>query len=138
MSSCKWRAARFRAFWGRRRRGVTDNFFMSRGLLYKTIFIAVVILGCLYGIIELPRSKAELYSNIQKRIHLGLDLRGGSHLILQVQVQDAVRAQADGTIDRLRSDLTRQNIPYTDFTRNDPQKIEEADSIEIRALGIPS
>src|SRR5713101_635587 len=104
---------------------------MSRGLFRSTILIALVILGCIYGIIELPRSKAELLSNIQKRIHLGLDLRGGSHLILQVQVQDAIRAQADGTIERLRSDLNRQNLPVTDITRNDPQKIEEADSIEI-------
>src|SRR5712692_1244757 len=111
---------------------------MPRALLYKTILIALVILGCIYGIIEVPRSKAELLSNIQKRIRLGLDLRGGSHLILQVQVQDAVRAQADGIIERLRSDFNRQNIPFADITRNDPQKIEEADSIEIRVKGIPS
>src|SRR5713226_539065 len=111
---------------------------MSRALLYKSIFIVLVILGCIYGIIEVPRSKAELLSNIQKRIRLGLDLRGGSHLILEVQVQDAVRAQADGTIERLRSDFNRQNIPFADITRNDPQKIEEADSIEIRVKGIPS
>lgn len=111
---------------------------MSRSLLYKTIFIAVVILGCIYGVIELPRSKAELLANIQKRIKLGLDLRGGSHLILQVQVQDAVRAQADSTIERLRADLNRQNIAYGSIDRNDPQKIEEADSLEIRVKGLPS
>ncbi|MBI3697254.1 MAG: protein translocase subunit SecD, partial [Acidobacteria bacterium] len=111
---------------------------MSRSLLYKTIFIAVVVLGCVYGIIELPRSKAELYSNVQKRIRLGLDLKGGSHLVLQVQVQDAIRATADATRERLQTDLSRQNIPFTAIDRNDPQKIEEADAIQIRVQGVAS
>ncbi|HZS51537.1 MAG TPA: protein translocase subunit SecD, partial [Bryobacterales bacterium] len=111
---------------------------MSRSLLYKAIFILVVVLGCIYGVIEVPRSKAELLGNLQKRIHLGLDLKGGSHLILQVQVQDAVRATADQVIEQLRTDLNRQNITYTSIDRNDPQTIEQADSIEIRVRGIPS
>ena len=111
---------------------------MSRSLLYKTIFIVLVILGCIYGVIELPRSKDELMTNLQKRIHLGLDLKGGSHLILQVQVQDAVRANADGVIDQLRTDLGRQNIGYASLDRNDPQTLEDADKIEIRLRGIPS
>ena len=111
---------------------------MSRSLLYKTIFIAVVVLGCIYGVIEAPRSKAELMTNLQKRIRLGLDLKGGSHLVLQVQVQDAVRATADATIERLKADLSRQNVPYTSIDRNDPQAIETADSIEIHVKGLPS
>jgi preprotein translocase subunit SecD len=111
---------------------------MSRSLLYKTIFIVVVVLGCLYGVIGLPRSRAELLSNLQNRIRLGLDLKGGSHLILQVQVQDAVRASADGVIERLKTDLSRQGIPYSGIDRNDPQTIEEAASIEIRVKGLPA
>ena len=110
---------------------------MSRSILYKGIFILVVVLACVYGIIEVPRSKAELLANVQKRIRLGLDLKGGSHLILQVQVQDAVRAHADQTLDRLRVDLTKQNITYASIDRNDPQKIEETDSIQINVKGLP-
>ena len=33
-----------------------------------------------------------------KRIHLGLDLQGGAHLILQVQVKEAVSAETDSTV----------------------------------------
>jgi preprotein translocase subunit SecD len=110
---------------------------MSRGLLYKGIFILVVLLGCVYGVIEVPRSKDEMLANIQKRIHLGLDLRGGSHLILQVQVQDAIRAQADSAIERLKTDLNRQNISFTSVDRNDPQKLEQADTIQVNLKGIP-
>ena len=32
---------------------------------------------------------------LDKRIHLGLDLKGGIHLVLQVNTQDAVRAEVD-------------------------------------------
>ena len=34
-------------------------------------------------------------ANWKQNIRLGLDLRGGSHLVLQVQVQDAFKAEAD-------------------------------------------
>jgi preprotein translocase subunit SecD len=110
---------------------------MPRSVHYKTIFIVFIVLACLYGVIGAPTSKAALLANLEKRIRLGLDLRGGSHLILQVQVQDALRAHADQSMDRLRSELGRQNITFASLERNDPQKIEEADSIEIRAKGVP-
>ena len=61
---------------------------MDRTLLWRAITILVVVLVCIYGIVGLPKSRAELAENLQKNIKLGLDLRGGSHLILEVQVQD--------------------------------------------------
>jgi preprotein translocase subunit SecD len=36
-----------------------------------------------------------LLAALQQRIHLGLDLKGGTHLILQVQVNDAVNVETD-------------------------------------------
>ena len=67
---------------------------MKRNLRYKFLFIVAVILVCIYGIIGLPKSKDELVANWQKNIHLGLDLRGGSYLVIQVQQQDAFNALA--------------------------------------------
>ena len=67
---------------------------MKRQLRYKFLFIIAVILVCLYGIIGIPRSKAELVANWEKNIHLGLDLRGGTYLVVQVQQQDAFNAEA--------------------------------------------
>ena len=46
---------------------------MKRHLRFKFIFILAVILVSPYGIIGLPRSKAELIANWEKNIHLGLD-----------------------------------------------------------------
>jgi len=110
---------------------------MPRTILYKAIFILIVVVACVYGIIEIPRSKAGLMANLEKRIRLGLDLRGGSHLILQVQVQDALRAHADQTISRLQAELSKQTINVGSIDRNDPQKIEEADTIQINVKGLP-
>jgi len=39
--------------------------------------------------------------NFSKQIRLGLDLQGGTHLILQVQVQEAIAQETDTTVDRL-------------------------------------
>src|SRR2546430_13692416 len=52
-----------------------------------------------------PRSTLFPYTTLFRS--LGLDLRGGSHLILQVQVQDAVKAEADQTIERLKEELSK-------------------------------
>ncbi len=111
---------------------------MPRSLLYKTIFIVAILLACVYGVIEMPHSKAELMANLRKRIRLGLDLKGGSHLILQVQVQDAIRAHADQAIERLKGDLNKQGISFSSIDRNEPQKLEEADSIQVNIKGLPS
>ncbi len=43
-------------------------------------------------------------------MQLGLDLRGGSHLVLQVQVQEAVATHNDQTYDALQDQLHKQNI----------------------------
>ena len=42
---------------------------------------------------RLPDLVAQLKANVAKNIRLGLDLKGGSHLVLQVQVQDAAKAE---------------------------------------------
>ena len=110
---------------------------MTRKLWQKFFLALAVTLVCIYGVIGLPGSMEELRANLRERIKLGLDLKGGSHLILQVQIQDATRSEADQTIGRLRADLSAQGIAYTSMERNDPQDVEEADSIEITISGVP-
>ena len=94
---------------------------MKKNLTARTVVIVVTLLLCVYGIIGFPKSKASLMQNFQKNIRLGLDLKGGSHLVLQVQVQDAVKADADQTMERLKEDLKKQNIALGGMDRNDPQ-----------------
>lgn len=105
---------------------------MTRNLKYKFAFIAAVMLICVYGIIGLPKSMDQLVANWKKNIHLGLDLKGGTYLVLQVQVQDAFKAEADGVIQRLQ-----EAMPGITAVRNDPPTIADADKIQIDVHGVP-
>jgi preprotein translocase subunit SecD len=113
---------------------------MQKNLTTKTVIIVATILLCIYGIIgpTIPTSKAALVNNLRENVRLGLDLRGGSHLILQVQVQDAVKAEADNVIERLKEELKRANVDFASMDRNDPTRIEDADTIQINVKGIPA
>ncbi len=107
---------------------------MNKNLLWKTIFIVAVMLVFLYGIFGVPSSFSGqgLLASIQERIHLGLDLRGGTHLILQVMVNDAVKADADNAIERLKSEMRTANVNYADISQPDPQN--NPDRIAIKGV----
>jgi preprotein translocase subunit SecD len=111
---------------------------MKSNVKVRALVIVGVILICVYGIIGLPTSKQELIDNWNKNIRLGLDLKGGSQLTLQVQLQDAFKAQADQVILRLKEALQKAGVPFADMGRNDPQSIADADKIEIDIKGVPS
>jgi preprotein translocase subunit SecD len=110
---------------------------MKRNIKIKAGIIVAVVLICIYGVIGVPKSKDELIANWKKNIHLGLDLSGGTQLVMEVQVQDAFKAFADNAIDRLKDDLKKNNIDYTDITRNDPASLQDADKIEVDIKGVP-
>jgi len=105
---------------------------------YRAITIAAVILICIYGIIGLPTSMQELTDNLKKSVRLGLDLKGGSQLMLQVQLQDAFKGEADAVIQRLKDELAKATINGAEMSRNDPQSLKEANSIEVDVKGIPA
>src|SRR6202166_3133205 len=111
---------------------------MNKNFKFKAALIVGVILVCIYGIIGLPKSKEELKANWTRNIRLGLDLKGGSHLVLQVQLQDAFKAEADSVIARLKDEARKAGIEYTDITHNDPPSIQTADTIQIDIKGVPS
>src|SRR5687768_10979096 len=111
---------------------------MHKNLRTKAIFILAVVLVCLYGIIGLPKSKQELISNWKNNIKLGLDLKGGSHLVLQVQVQDAFKSEADQLMEQLQPQLQKEGIAYASMDRNDPNSIEAAESIAVEVRGVPA
>lgn len=109
---------------------------MQKSIRFRILFIVAVILVCLYGVIGIPKSKDELVENWNRNIRLGLDLRGGSQLMLQVQLQDAFKSEADQVIERLKDQLRTANVNYVSADRNDPQSLEEASKIEITIKGV--
>jgi preprotein translocase subunit SecD len=111
---------------------------------YRAIAIVVVILICIYGIIGnrgdfgIPTSKEALITNWNNNIRLGLDLKGGSQLMLQVQLQDAFKAEADSVIQKLKDELPKSNITYVEMYRNDPNTLASANTIQVDIKGVPA
>jgi len=108
---------------------------MNKNLTWKLALIIAILLFFLYGIFGIPSSWSGrgLLVSLQQRIHLGLDLKGGTHLILQVQVNDAVKVEADNAIERLKSELRARKINYTEISQPDPAN--SPDKIVIK--GVP-
>src|SRR4051812_8440222 len=99
---------------------------MNPNLKWKAIFIVLVIVGCIYGLIGLPvfpTSLAQLKDNFSHQIKLGLDLQGGTHLVLQVQTQEAVAQETDQTVERLTTQMRQKNIRYDEVRRVDDTHI---------------
>jgi len=97
---------------------------MKKNLKNKIALIAAVLLVCVYGIVGVPSgvSGKALTEAMTKRIHLGLDLRGGAHLILQVVVSEAVSAETDNTVGRIEQDLKKANLSFSQVYKPDPVK----------------
>ena len=61
-----------------------------------------------------------LLTQLTQHIHLGLDLQGGVHLILQVQVKEAVNTETDNTVARIEQDLKTAKLTFSQVTKPDP------------------
>jgi preprotein translocase subunit SecD len=109
---------------------------MNKNLGWKLIVIVATLLFFLFGIIGIPEqwSGSGLLAALQNRIHLGLDLKGGTHLILQVQVNDAVNVDSDNAVERLKADLRTRKINYTEISKPDP--INNPDKVVLK--GVPA
>jgi preprotein translocase subunit SecD len=91
---------------------------MNSNLKWKAFTVAAVVLLCIYGLFGLPdfpKSFSMLKQNFSQRIRLGLDLQGGTHLILQVQVNEALRQEtaimADDVLKKLRAKNVSSDQP---------------------------
>jgi preprotein translocase subunit SecD len=106
---------------------------MKKNLKNKVALIIVVLLVCLYGIFGIPSgvSGKALLEALSNRIHLGLDLRGGAHLILQVEVKEAVNAETDNTVARVQQDLKAANLSFSQVFKPDPLKPDETGRPEL-------
>jgi preprotein translocase subunit SecD len=109
---------------------------MRKNLTTRSVIIVVTILVCIFGIIGFPTSKTELLDHLKENIRLGLDLKGGSHLVMEVQVQDAAVGDARQSIERLQEELKKQNINWTSMDVSDAHTVADADNVVITIKGI--
>jgi preprotein translocase subunit SecD len=92
----------------------------------KTILILTVLLVFVYGIFGIPKGVglSSWKTALTDRIHLGLDLKGGIHLVLQVMVQEAVGAETDNAVGRVQADLQQGGFPARSVLKPDPKRPE--------------
>jgi preprotein translocase subunit SecD len=107
---------------------------MTKNFLWKFVFIVGTLLFFLFGIFGKPSSfsRQGLLDALTDHIHLGLDLKGGTHLILQVQVNDAVNVVAQNAVEVLKEQLRTRKIDYSDVSQPDPQN--NPDQIALKGV----
>ncbi|MGB6690319.1 MAG: protein translocase subunit SecD [Terracidiphilus sp.] len=100
---------------------------MKKDLKKKILLIVAVLLIFIYGIFGVPSglSGAAIKESLTKRIHLGLDLQGGAHLIYQVVVSEAVNDETNNVVTGIRQNLKAANLTYTQVFKPDPVKSPE-------------
>jgi preprotein translocase subunit SecD len=104
---------------------------MGKNLAGKTAFIVAVLLVFVFGIVGIPHGS--LLQSFTDRIKLGLDLKGGTHLVLEVHVAEALTSATDRDVARLQDDLTKAGI-----TGATVGKTDAAHPLEIVISGIPA
>ncbi|RLB12619.1 MAG: protein translocase subunit SecD [Deltaproteobacteria bacterium] len=96
---------------------------MQKGIIWRALLaVFAIFIAVVYLIPSLP-----VYERLsgwakrilpQNKIHLGLDLRGGIHLVLDVDVDKAVENHLDRILDELRHDMRKNRIRYRGMKRD--------------------
>jgi len=94
------------------------------------LFILLVVFGAAAGYVAVGYRNAKkdwigpgtppLSQALKKGIKLGLDLRGGIHLVLQVNTADALKAERDDAIEQLRTQARTESFALGAFEATGP------------------
>ena len=93
-------------------------------LRWKVItIIAVTVIFAAVGVYPIAAARYGITQPkwlTDKMIKLGLDLKGGVHLVLRVQTDDALRIESEGEMERLRQTLQTAGVNVTGLSLVDP------------------
>ena len=109
---------------------------MNSNIGKRALITLAVVVIFLYGMFGLPTDPGKLRENLEKRIPLGLDLKGGTHLVMQVNVNDAINSESDLTMERLKQTLSSRQITYAAMTRIDATNLLDEGGFTIE--GVPT
>src|SRR5437764_15252980 len=96
---------------------------MGKKIRNRLLIIILVMLAGLAMIFK-PHHKltaqdftswSQIKQNLGENIHLGLDLKGGSHLVMQVQVDDVIKKLTQRNAEAAKARLQQKNLPFTDI-----------------------
>ncbi len=102
---------------------------MSKSLGWRSgIVLFVILIGFTYLMPTFTGDLPGWWSNVLPRdkIHLGLDLQGGMHLVLEVQALKAVESHLERVIEELKLDLRKKKIRYIELSRHGNERVSVA------------
>lgn len=93
---------------------------------WKIVLTALLcVLGIAYAMPNLLSAERQAWMEntlpdwMPKRtVSLGLDLQGGSHILLEADTSAVIAERMEGMVDAARKELAAQKIGYTELTRN--------------------
>src|SRR5258706_1345276 len=93
-------------------------------LRWKLIAVlAVLVVFSAVGVYPIVAARYGIHSPavlIDKQLKLGLDLKGGVHLVLRVQTDDALRLETEQEMERLRELFKTKSITVASISSPDP------------------
>src|SRR5829696_2034007 len=100
---------------------------MNRNVIWKIVLILAVLVVFTVAIIPTK--------NNPQPIRRGLDLKGGIHLVMRVNVNEAMRLEVDQAMNSVRTQATARNVPVpatarlndTTFTVTPPAGVSTAE-----------
>jgi preprotein translocase subunit SecD len=99
---------------------------MTKNLRWKILTIVAVLALAVWSFWPpFDRTRVENGQTVQVRgkVHLGLDLKGGVHLVLRVQTDDALRLETEMAAERLRDLAGERGITGVTVTPEPPTRI---------------
>jgi len=108
--------------------------FVRKELQVRAVAYGAFLIAC--GVMIWPPYDKD---GVPGKIHLGLDLKGGIHLVLQVVIEDAYNATVDDSVITTREQAERQGIQFglverVDSTSFSVQGTEPARVKDMRAV----
>ncbi len=100
---------------------------MSKGLTWRvSLILLFIVMSILYLTPTLLGTLPSWWPSIfpKDKIHLGLDLQGGTHLVLEVETQKAVEGALDMIATDLEDSLNDQNLRFKRIARTGPDMVQ--------------
>jgi preprotein translocase subunit SecD len=84
---------------------------LNKNMWWKIVLIVVIVVGFAAAVVPTKKNP--------EPINLGLDLKGGTHLVMQVNIDDALRTEVDQAAERLKNQARDGNLPAPTTRRLD-------------------
>jgi preprotein translocase subunit SecD len=114
-----------------------------------TLVVLATVLGLLFSLPNLlPKSAVDALPGFlpKKTLNLGLDLQGGSSLLLEVDTNALMTERLTNMVEDVRTTLRNDNVAFTDLAQgngqiivriSDPAQLTQAQNLLRRTLAVP-